>query len=326
MKEIIETRKITKDFVTKSGVIKRSIRLTRALDEVDISIHEDEIFGLIGESGSGKTTLGLTLLKLLDINSGSIKFMDEEISSFYGKRIHEFREKTQMVFQDPYSSLNPIINTYKTVVTPLKVFHKEMSKEEVIERVLVTLERVGLSPPEQFLDKFPGQLSGGQKQRVGIARAIINEPKFLVADEPVSMLDVSLRADILNILLNLRNELHTSMLFISHDIAVTQYVSDRIAVLHLGQIVELADSALLVKNPMHPYTKTLIESVPVPDPKRRWAPEGITVKDVEYVNEGRNECSFANRCPFVMEICRKARPEFTEVERNHFVACYLYGK
>lgn len=324
MENVIETQDVTKEFISKRGILRRTTRRTRALDKVNLSIKQNEIFGLIGESGSGKTTLGLAMLRLLDLDNGKINFLGENVLGLKKKELLRFREKTQMIFQDPYSSLNPVVTVYKSVATPLKSFQKKLSEEEIVERVAKTFEIVGLVPADQFLNKFPGQMSGGQRQRVGIARAIISDPEFIVADEPVSMLDVSLRADILNILINLKPKLKNSMMFISHDITVTQYVSDRIAVMHLGQIVELGKSAEIIKNPLHPYTKTLIESIPVPDPGRRWSAEDISGQISEYTNEGKNECSYANKCPFVKEICRKERPEFREVEKDHFVACVLY--
>ena len=324
MNSIIETNQVTKEFVTKRGFIKRTTSITRALDQVNVTINENEIFGLIGESGSGKTTLGLAILRLIELNQGKINFFGENIYDLKKRQLFDFREKTQMIFQDPYSSLNPVVTVYKSVSTPLKVFHKEMSEEQVVDKVIKTLETVGLTPADQFLNKFPGQMSGGQRQRVGIARAVISDPDFIVADEPVSMLDVSLRADILNILINLKLKLKKSMMFISHDITVTQYVSDRIAVMHLGQIVEMGESGEIIKNPLHPYTKTLIDSIPVPDPNKKWNTDEIGGQISEYTNEGKNECSYANKCPFVKDVCRKRRPDFKEVEKNHFVACVLY--
>ena len=324
MNSIIETNEVTKEFVSKRGFLKRTTSITRALDQVNVTINENEIFGLIGESGSGKTTLGLAILRLIELNQGKINFFGENIYDLKKRQLFDFREKTQMIFQDPYSSLNPVVTVYKSVSTPLKVFHKEMSEEQVVDKVIKTLETVGLTPADQFLNKFPGQMSGGQRQRVGIARAVISDPDFIVADEPVSMLDVSLRADILNILINLKLKLKKSMMFISHDITVTQYVSDRIAVMHLGQIVEMGESGEIIKNPLHPYTKTLIDSIPVPDPNKKWNTDEIGGQISEYTNEGKNECSYANKCPFVKDVCRKRRPDFKEVEKNHLVACVLY--
>ncbi|MEM3448948.1 MAG: ABC transporter ATP-binding protein [Nitrososphaerota archaeon] len=324
MSSIIEIDQATKEFVTKRGLLKRTTNITRALDRVTLTINENEIFGLIGESGSGKTTLGLAMLRLIGLNGGKIYFGGEDIFSLKKKQLFNFREKAQMIFQDPYGSLNPVLTVYKSVSTPLKAFHKEMSEEEVLDKVIKTLERVGLTPVEQFLNKFPTQMSGGQRQRVGIARAVISDPEFIVADEPVSMLDVSLRADILNILIDLKLKLKKSIMFISHDIAVTQYVSDRIAVMHLGQIVEMAGSREIIKNPLHPYTKTLIDSIPVPDPNKKWNADEIVEQISEYTNEGKNECSYANKCPFVKSVCREKRPDLKEVEKNHFVACVLY--
>jgi ATPase components of various ABC-type transport systems, contain duplicated ATPase len=286
MNSVIELENVTKIFTNTQGIIRRKKKRVYALHDVNLSIGEKEILGLIGESGSGKTTLGLAVLRLLDLEGGRILFKGKDILSMDKREIFKFREKTEMIFQDPYGSLNPVQSVYKIISTPYKVFNKNVKERDVIEKVMDTLEMVGLTPPEQYLAKYPNQLSGGQRQRVGIARAIITNPEFLVADEPVSMLDVSLRADVLNILLELRSKLGTSILFISHDIAVTQYVSDRIAVMHLGQIVEIAESTELVNNPLHPYTQTLINSIPIPDPKRngillslRYWQENIIMKE-----------------------------------------------
>lgn len=324
MDSVIELKKVTKVFVNTSGIIKRKKRKVVALHDVNLAVGKNEILGLIGESGSGKTTLGLAVLKLLDLEGGEVLFNGRDIMKMNKSETFEFRGKTEMIFQDPYGSLNPILSVYKIVSTPFKVFNKNVKEKDVIEKVLEVLELVGLNPPEQYLAKYPTEMSGGQRQRVGIARAIITNPEFLVADEPVSMLDVSLRADILNILLSLRDKIGSSMLFISHDIAVTQYVSDRIAVMHLGQIVEIAESTELVNNPLHPYTQTLISSIPIPDPERRWDTSEPKVLAGEYVNEGKDECSFANKCPFVMDKCRRKRPDMIEKGKGHYVACYLY--
>jgi len=324
MNPVIELENVTKIFTNTQGIIRRKKKRVYALHDVNLSIGEKEILGLIGESGSGKTTLGLAVLRLLDLEGGRILFKGKDILSMDKREIFKFREKSEMIFQDPYGSLNPVQSVYKIISTPYKVFNKNVKERDVIEKVMDTLEMVGLTPPEQYLAKYPNQLSGGQRQRVGIARAIINNPEFLVADEPVSMLDVSLRADVLNILLESRLKLGTSILFISHDIAVTQYVSDRIAVMHLGQIVEIAESTELVNNPLHPYTQTLINSIPIPDPKKKWDTSEPKVLAGEYNNEGKNECSFARKCPFVMDRCRNSRPKMIEKWDKHYVACYLY--
>ncbi len=326
MESVIETNNLIKEFITKFGIIKRSTKITRALDSVNVEIRKNEILGLIGESGSGKSTLGLALLRLLDIDAGIIKFNGEDILKYDKENLRRFRSKTQMIFQDPYGSLNPVVSIFDSIAAPLRSFRKDLTKEQIIDKVIATLEMVGLKPIDQYINKFPNQLSGGQRQRVGIARAIINDPIFLVADEPVSMLDVSLRADILNILLDLKRKLNTSMLFISHDITVTQYVSDKILVMHLGQIVESADSNELIKNPLHPYTKQLIESIPVIDLSKRWSGNIEKETIMEYSNEGEDRCAYSDKCPFVMDICKRKRPEKIEVKKGHEVACYLYEK
>lgn len=324
MDNLIELDNVIKIFRSSSGIIRRKRKSVVALHSVNFGIRKGEIFGLIGESGSGKTTLGLAALRLMELDGGSIRFKGNDIYKMNKKELLDFRKRSQMVFQDPYESLNPVLSVYNIISTPYRMFNRGVPEREVIDKVMESLEMVGLNPPEFYISKFPTELSGGQRQRVGIARAIITKPEFLVADEPVSMLDVSLRADILNILLDLRKKIGSSVLFISHDITVTQYISDKIAVMHLGQIVEIAESQELVNNPLHPYTKTLIESIPVIDPNKKWDSTEPKVLAGEYYNTGKDACSYAEKCPFVMDICRKKRPELKENKEGHMVACYLY--
>lgn len=296
-----------------------------AMDDVNLPIKKGEILGLVGESGSGKTTLGLASLKLLELNGGSIDFDGSSVGKLKGGRLLKFRSNTQMIFQDPFESLNPLLSVYKIVSSPLDVFRKDLSNQEKLKTVGEYLEKAGLYPAEDFLFKSPAQLSGGQRQRVGIARAMVNNPKFIVADEPVSMLDVSLRADVLNLLKDINRDEGTTMLFISHDIIATKYTAQRIAVMHLGQIVEIATSSELLKNPMHPYSKILLKSVPDVGSEKKETDEELNIQYSQDIkNTGKNACSFHQKCPFAMERCGTSRPEMIEVSDKHSVACFLY--
>ncbi len=294
-----------------------------AMDKVNLDIHKGEILGLVGESGSGKTTLGLSALRLMDLTSGNVEFEGKDIGKMKKKGMLNFRSKTQMIFQDPFESLNPLLNVFKTVSAPLDIFRKDLSNSQKLDLVSEQLEKSGLYPASDFLFKLPTQLSGGQRQRIGVARATVNGPEFIVADEPVSMLDVSLRADILNLLKDINERDGTTMLFISHDIIATKYVSHRIAVMHLGQIVEIAASKELLENPMHPYTKLLLKSVP--DIGVKEIREEVAVEYSQDIkNTGEDACSFSQKCPFVMDKCRTSRPPLVQDSQNHLIACFLY--
>lgn len=325
MEPVVRIENATKDFNSGRSLRNRKGVVTRALDEINLAIGRGEVLGLVGESGSGKTTLGLAILKLIDIDRGSIMFNGVDITGLKKGGLSDFRKQTQMIFQDPYESLNPFITIYKSVSAGLDVFRREMSPEERVSLVSSTMEALDLRPAEDFLYKLPGQLSGGQRQRVVIARAVMMSPSFIVADEAVSMLDVSIRADILNKLISLKEKSDMSMLFITHDIAVARYISDKLAVMHLGQIVEYGGAEDVIGDPLHPYTQILINAVPVADPEAPPKPIPFTKGDWEKVNRGYSGCSFVDRCPSVMDICRQKKPEMREEKPGHKVACFIYG-
>ncbi len=315
-------------FRNVSKVFKSGHVLNYALDSVNLSLKEGESISIVGESGSGKTTLGLTAVKLLQPTKGSIKFEGAEVGRIRGNKLKEFRRNTQMIFQDPYSSINPYDTIYSTVAMPLLINKKaveekegiKLTADEIRKRVSRMLDKVGLSPGETFLDLFPRKLSGGQRQRVAVARALILNPKFIVADEPTSMLDVSISAQVLNLLSDLKKEFNFSMIYISHELATARYISEKMAVMNLGRIVEYGPSEVVTANPRHPYAAILIRSVP--ELEGLSPTERATDIDYNAYNGGIKGCSFAHSCPFKTEKCEHERPELTEIEPGHYVACF----
>ena len=303
-----------------SKIFKSGHIVNYALDKVNLTIKRGETIAIVGESGSGKTTLGMIALNLIGYDKGKLLFKNKELKKIKRKDMSQFRSKSQMIFQDPYGSLNPYNSVYQSVVAPLDNFNKNMSRKEKRQAVLTMLDRVGLRPPEAFIDEFPKKLSGGQRQRVSIARALIMSPEFIVADEPTSMLDVSVSATVLALLNELKEEMHFSMIFITHELATAKYISDRLAVMNLGRIVEVGDSTQLVEKPAHPYTKLLLNSMP----------ESESTDEVIYevkssfgtINGGIKGCTFAHMCPFVKEDCRTTKPELRDLENGHQVACH----
>jgi peptide/nickel transport system ATP-binding protein len=326
---MIRVRSLRKWFPVRTGLIymmfSREEKYVKAVDCVDFDIHKGEIFGLVGESGSGKTTTGRLLLRAAEPTSGEIYFDGKDISEIKGKELKKLRKRMQMIFQDPYSSLNSRMKIYDIVSEPLKLHGVCGSGEEEKSKVTTTLELTRLAPPEKFINKYPHQLSGGERQRVSIARALVLEPDFLVADEPVSMLDVSLRSDILNLLLDLRDKYHFTCLYITHDLAVSRYVCDRIMVMYLGKPMEIGPAERVVRDPRHPYTKALIKAVFVPDPAARKSQVELESEIPSAIDPPRG-CRFHPRCKYAEGRCASSEPELVEVEANHFVACHNIDK
>lgn len=325
---VIQVRNLKKWFPLKMGFFKtlfsRRQLYVRAVDGISFEINKGEIFGLAGESGSGKTTTGRVILRLIEPTDGKVYFQNKEITTLPEDEMKQLRRKMQMIFQDPYESLNPRMTVMDIVSEPLKVLKITEDEREVEERVLKILEGVELTPPEEFIYRYPHELSGGQRQRVAIARAFVLEPTFVVADEPVSMLDVSIRAEILNLMLDLVNRYGTSFLYITHDLALARHMCDRIAIMYLGKIVEMGTTDQIVYEPQHPYTKALINAVPIPDP---------TAKRVDLVIKGEIPspvnpppgCRFHTRCPsYIGEICKTKEPPLIDIGKKHYVACHLY--
>ncbi|WP_062105477.1 ABC transporter ATP-binding protein [Bacillus niameyensis] len=316
---LIEVNQLKKYYGEPSNIFKRNPEVVQAVDGVSFTIKKGETFGLVGESGSGKSTIGRTLLRLTSITSGEVLYKGQNLHTLSKKEMRSLRPKLQFIFQDPYSSLNPRIRIGDAIAEAL-LDHGLASKNEVREKVLEVLEICGLAP--YHYDRFPHEFSGGQRQRIGIGRAIVLNPDFIVADEPVSALDVSIQAQIINLFSELQQEKDITMLFISHDLSVVEHLCSTIGVLYLGTMMELASRDRLYGNPLHPYTKALLSAVPIPDPTLKR--ERIIIKgDIPNPANPPKGCKFHTRCPFAQEVCRKQIPEFREVEAGHFVACHF---
>ena len=324
---VLEVRGLRKHFPLRGGFLSQVIRrgdppVIRAVEDVNLTLAQGEVLGIAGESGCGKTTLGLTLVRLYDPTAGEIRFLGEDIGPYRGGRLRSFRRQAQIIFQAPYQSLNPRFTVFDTVREPL-VIHGLAGGAQIVERVLETLDQVGLRSPELFLGRYPHELSGGQRQRVAIARAMVVHPRFLVADEPVSMLDVSMRAGVLGLLRRLQREMGLSILYISHDISTVRYLCDRTAIMYLGRVVEIGPTERILERPHHPYTKSLLAAVPVPDPEARRPRVRLRGELPSPVNIPSG-CPFHPRCPEVLPECSTRVPYLRDMGEGHRVACHLY--
>ena len=322
---VFSVRKLVKYFPVKGGFASSLYtpeQYVHAVDGVNFDISKGEILGMVGESGCGKTTTGRLLTRLETPTSGQMMFHGTDIGKLDGRKLKDFRRKVQMIFQDPYESLKPRFTVFATVAEPLLVHGVGESHDEREDMVARALEHAELRPAQEFMYRYPHELSGGQRQRVAIARALALRPEFVVADEPVSMLDVSIRAGIMNLMLKLRDEYDIPFMFISHDVSVTRYMSHRIAVMYLGNIVELAPSEEIIKNPMHPYTEALLSAVPVPDPKTKHGRVEIR-GDLPSPIAVPPGCSFHPRCLYRRGLCPEVKPPLREVEPGHWAQCHF---
>jgi len=319
---LVEVKDLVKYFPIRGGVFLKEIASVKAVDGVSVAIHEGETLGLVGESGCGKTTLGRLMLRLEEPTAGEIYFQGENILAYGPSRMRALRREMQIVFQDPFSSLNPRKTVAEIVGEPLLV-HGIGSGREREERVLNLLEVVGMR--QEHLRRYPHQFSGGQRQRIGVARALALNPKLIICDEAVSALDVSIQAQVINLLQDLQEEFGLTYLFISHDLSVVEHVSDRVAVMYLGKIVEIAVSEKLYTTPLHPYTQALLSASPIPDPATRR--QRIILKgDVSSPIDPPSGCRFHTRCLYAREICSRDEPKLREVQRDHLASCFFAGQ
>ena len=318
---LLELQDIVKHFPVTGGMFLRQIASVRAVDGVNLEIREGETLGLVGESGCGKSTLGRLILRLEEPTSGDILFRGESILGYDKGQMRALRREMQIIFQDPFSSLNPRKNVAHIIGEPLYV-HGMTNRREREKKVLRLLEVVGLK--REHMRRYPHQFSGGQRQRIGVARALALNPKLVICDEAVSALDVSIQAQVINLLQDLQEEFGLTYLFISHDLSVVEHISNRIAVMYLGEVVELADSDTLYKEPIHPYTQALLSAAPVPDPKRM-SKRTTLIGDVPSPINPPLGCRFHTRCPFARDTCSREAPQLNEVRENHFVACFFAG-
>lgn len=322
-KILLKIDHLKKYYPVRKGILGRKQEYVKAVDDVSFDVYEGEVLGIVGESGCGKSTTGKLICNLIGKTEGTILFEDKNISNLSTSEMRNTRKDIQMVFQDPYASLNPRMSVREILAEPLIIHQLAKTKEEIDARVVELLQLVGLD--SYHAPRYPHEFSGGQRQRIGIARALAVEPKLIIADEPVSALDVSIQSQVLNLLFDLKKKFNLTYIFIAHDLSVVEHISDRVGVMYLGNFVEVADKKLLYKNPMHPYTKALLSAVPVPNPR---------LKRNRIILEGSIPsplnpplgCKFHTRCRECMEICKEVIPPKTIVEDNHYVYCHLYNQ
>ncbi|RCW55388.1 ABC transporter ATP-binding protein [Halanaerobium sp. ST460_2HS_T2] len=320
---LLEVKNLKKYFPVKAGIFKRTVAQVKAVDDISFAVEAGETLGLVGESGCGKSTTGRTILRLLEATSGEVIFEGKSVMDLGPKEMRAIRRDMQIIFQDPYASLNPRMTVADIVGEPLVIHKLVESKEEKNRRVEEILENVGMA--KEYMNRYPHEFSGGQRQRIGVARALAVDPKLIIADEPVSALDVSVQAQVINLLQDLQKEFGLTYLFIAHDLSVVKHISDRVAVMYLGKIVELTDKKELFKNPMHPYTQSLLSAIPEADPKKK-KDRIILEGDVPSPVDPPSGCRFHPRCPKAFEPCPKIEPDYKDYGDGHFAACHLLDK
>ena len=322
-KTLVDVRDLKMYFPLTQGIIlQRVVGYVRAVDGVSFSIERGQTLGLVGESGSGKTTIGRTIVRLYKPTAGQIMFGEKDLATMGGEELRQARQRVQMIFQDPFASLNPRYTIGSLIAEPMHIY-KVASNAEIRERTTELLNVVGLRP--EYIDRYPHEFSGGQRQRIAVARALSINPEFIIADEPVSALDVSIRAQVLNLLQRLQQQFNLTYLFVSHDLSVVRHVADRIAVMYLGKIVELSDRDELYAAPKHPYTQALLSAIPIPDPKIEKHRQRIILSgDLPSPINIPSGCRFHTRCPMAQQICREVEPPFEAKEgREHYAACHF---
>lgn len=318
---LLRVEDLVMHFPIYQGVIRRQVGAVRAVDGISFEVRRGETLGLVGESGCGKSTTGRTILQLYEPTDGHVYYDGVDLVSLRGEEMRQMRRKMQMIFQDPYASLNPRMTIRDIIGEPL-IIHKVANGKSVKERVVELLGLVGLSPA--MLNRFPHEFSGGQRQRIGVARALALQPELIVCDEPISALDVSIQAQVVNLLEDLQKQFGLTYLFIAHDLSMVRHISDRVAVMYLGLLAELADRNELYREPLHPYTQALLSAVPIPDPSVEEKRQRIILEgDVPSPANPPSGCHFRTRCPIAEKICAEKEPEWREVKPNHFVACHM---
>lgn len=319
---LLEVKDLKKYFPVKSGIIGRKEQFLKAVDGVDFAIKKGETFGLVGESGCGKSTVGRSIIRLHDVTSGEILFDGEDIASLRERDLKKYRRRMQAVFQDPYASLNPTMNVFELISEPMKI-HGSASASERKEIILDLLDKVGLKADHLY--RYPHEFSGGQRQRISIARALSVRPDFILCDEPISALDVSVQAQVVNMLEDIQQETGVTYLFIAHDLSMVRHISTRIGVMYLGNMVEIAGSDELYDKPLHPYTQALLSAIPEPDTLKEKRERIILRGEVPSPLNSPSGCKFRTRCPYAMDICAEMAPPMLEAEKGRHVACHLYG-
>lgn len=322
-RKILEVKHLKKYFPLKKGKYKDGDPCVKAVDDITFDLYEGETLGLVGESGCGKSTLGRTIIRLYEPTSGEVIFEGEDVAKKSRKEMRALREEMQFIFQDPYSSLNPRMTVFNILAEPLIAHGKFKRGPELDAYVKNLMDRCGL--PSYYCYRYPHQFSGGQRQRIGIARSLALDPSFIICDEPVSALDVSIQSQIINLMKDMQEEKNISYIFISHDLSVVKHISDRVGVMYLGSMMELADKNEIYSNPQHPYTRALIGAIPLPDPTKRKEMQVIQGEIPSNVNIPKG-CKFNPRCPFAKDICREQEPATKEVKQNHFVKCHFGGE